>query len=140
MLGIFTYAVYGHVVVVVDDEGWKHGEVDEALLHATTFVIQNRETIVREFPQLGLVVTVLILLSMAGGVLLSWLMRLNGREQRTIIIEIGMQNAAQAISIASSPFVFANDVMAIPAIVYALMMNVILLAYVGGVKMMGAKS
>lgn len=107
---------------------------------ATTFFIQNRETIVREFPQLGLVVTVLILLSMAGGVLLSWLMRLSGREQRTIIIEIGMQNAAQAISIASSPFVFANDVMAIPAIVYALMMNVILLAYVGGVKMMNARS
>ncbi|MCR5513324.1 MAG: bile acid:sodium symporter family protein [Prevotella sp.] len=106
---------------------------------ATTFFIQNRETIVREFPQLGLVVTVLILLSMAGGVLLSWLMRLSGREQRTIIIEIGMQNAAQAISIASSPFVFANDVMAIPAIVYALMMNVILLAYVGGVKMMNAR-
>ena len=61
-------------------------------------------------------------------------MRLSGREQRTIIIEIGMQNAAQAISIASSPFVFANDVMAIPAIVYALMMNVILLSYVGILK------
>jgi BASS family bile acid:Na+ symporter len=45
-----------------------------------------------------------------------------------------MQNAAQAISIASSPFVFANDVMAIPAIVYALMMNVILLTYVGIIK------
>ena len=105
---------------------------------ATTFFIQNRETIVREFPQLGLVVTVLILLSMAGGVLLSWLMRLNGREQRTIIIEIGMQNAAQAISIASSPFVFANDVMAIPAIVYALMMNVILLSYVGIIKTVSA--
>jgi BASS family bile acid:Na+ symporter len=107
---------------------------------ATTFFIQNREIIVREFPQLGLVVTVLILLSMAGGVLLSWLMRLSGREQRTIIIEIGMQNAAQAISIASSPFVFANDVMAIPAIVYALMMNVILLTYVGIVKTVSARS
>lgn len=107
---------------------------------ASTFFIQNREIIVREFPQLGLVVTVLILLAMGGGVLLSWLMRLNGREQRTIIIEIGMQNAAQAISIASSPFVFANDVMAIPAIVYALMMNVILLTYVGVVKMVSAKS
>ena len=107
---------------------------------ASTFFIQNREIIIREFPQLGLVVTVLILLAMGGGVLLSWLMRLNGREQRTIIIEIGMQNAAQAISIASSPFVFANDVMAIPAIVYALMMNVILLTYVGIVKMVNAKS
>jgi BASS family bile acid:Na+ symporter len=71
---------------------------------------------------------------MGGGVILSWIMRLSGREQRTIIIEIGMQNAAQAISIASSPFVFANDVMAIPAIVYALMMNVILLTYVGIIK------
>ena len=107
---------------------------------ASTFFIQNREIIIREFPQLGLVVTVLILLAMGGGVLLSWLMRLSGREQRTIIIEIGMQNAAQAISIASSPFVFANDVMAIPAIVYALMMNVILLTYVGIVKMVNAKS
>ena len=78
--------------------------------------------------------TVLILLSMAGGVGLSWLMRLTGREQRTIVIEIGMQNAAQAITIATSPFVFNNDIMAIPAIIYALMMNVILLTYVGVLK------
>ena len=69
-----------------------------------------------------------------GGVAVSWLMRLTGREQRTIVIEIGMQNAAQAITVASSPFVFNNDVMAIPAIIYALMMNIILLTYVGVVK------
>ena len=104
------------------------------ILLATVFFIQNREVIVREFPQLGLCMTVLILLSMAGGVCLSWLMRLSGREQRTIVIEIGMQNAAQAITVASSPFVFNNEVMAIPAIIYALMMNVILLTYVGIVK------
>ena len=110
------------------------------ILLASIFFIQNRETIVREFPQLGLAMTVLILLAMGGGVLLSWTMRLSGREQRTIIIEIGMQNAAQAISIASSPFVFANDVMAIPAIVYALMMNIILLAYVGIIKTVNARS
>ena len=105
------------------------------ILLATVFFVQNRDTIVREFPQLGLCITILILCAMAGGVLLSWLMRLTGRERRTIIIEIGMQNAAQAITIASSPFVFANDVMAIPAIIYALMMNVILLTYVGVVKL-----
>ena len=104
------------------------------ILLATVFFIQNREVIVREFPQLGLCMTVLILLSMAGGVGLSWLMRLMGREQRTIVIEIGMQNAAQAITIATSPFVFNNDIMAIPAIIYALMMNVILLTYVGVLK------
>ncbi len=100
------------------------------ILLATIFFIQNRETIVREFPRLGLAMTVLILVAMAAGGLLSRLMSLSGRERRTIVIEIGMQNAAQAISIASSPFVFGNDVMAIPAIVYALMMNVILLTYV----------
>ena len=104
------------------------------ILLATVFFVQHRETIVREFPALGLSVTVLILLSMGSGVLMSWLMRLSGREQRTIVIEIGMQNAAQAITVASSPFVFNNEVMAIPAIIYALMMNVILLTYVGIVK------
>lgn len=101
------------------------------ILLASIFFIQNRETIVDEFPKLGLSITVLILLSMLSGVLLSWVMRLTQKEQRTIVIEVGMQNAAQAITIASSPFVFNNDVMAIPAIVYALMMNLILLTYVG---------
>ena len=45
-----------------------------------------------------------------------------------------MQNAAQAITVACSPFVFNSEVMAVPAIIYALMMNVILLIYVGVVK------
>lgn len=76
----------------------------------------------------------LILLAMGGGVVLSKSMRLNRKEQRTLIIEIGMQNAAQAIAVASSPFVFNNDIIAIPAIIYALVMNVILLIYVGVVK------
>ena len=101
------------------------------ILLATVFFIQNRTTIVSEFPQLGLCMTVLILLSMAGGIGLSW----SGREQRTIVIEIGMQNAAQAITVACSPFVFNNELMATPAIIYALMMNVILLAYVARIKM-----
>ena len=47
------------------------------------------------------------------------------------MIEVGMQNAAQAIAIASSPFIFNNNAIAIPAIIYALMMNVVLLFYVG---------
>lgn len=41
-----------------------------------------------------------------------------------------MQNAAQAITLSASPLVFNNETLAIPAIVYALMMNIILLAYV----------
>ena len=71
---------------------------------------------------------------MACGVILAWAMRLNTKERRTIVIEIGMQNAAQAITIASSPLVFGKDEYAIPAIIYALMMNVILIIYVAVVK------
>ena len=100
------------------------------ILLATVFFISHRDTIVREFPSLGASVTALILAAMIGGIGLSWLMRLTGRERRTIVIEVGMQNAAQAIAVASSPLVFNNDIIAIPAIIYALMMNVILLVYV----------
>ncbi|MBR5086395.1 MAG: bile acid:sodium symporter family protein [Muribaculaceae bacterium] len=101
---------------------------------ATVFFIQNREAIIAKFGQLGLSITVLILLAMASGFAMAWLMKINTRERRTIVIEIGMQNAAQAIAIASSPLVFNNDTIAIPAIIYALMMNVILIIYVAVVK------
>ncbi len=101
---------------------------------ATVFFIKNREAIIANFGQLGLSITVLILLAMASGVVLSRSLRLNTQERRTIVIEIGMQNAAQAITIASSPLVFGDDRYAIPAIIYALMMNVILIIYVAVVK------
>ena len=60
---------------------------------------------------------------------MSRLFQLKGAERRTIGIEVGMQNAAQAIALASSPFVFNNAQIAIPAIIYALLMNVVLLGY-----------
>ena len=99
------------------------------ILLATIFFIQHHATITGQFGKLGLCISILILLAMGGGVVLSKSMRLNRKEQRTLIIEIGMQNAAQAIAVASSPFVFNNDIIAIPAIIYALVMNVILLIY-----------
>ncbi len=104
------------------------------ILLATVFFLQHKETIVREFPSLGLCITVLILIAMSGGAILSYIFRLKGAEQRTIVIEVGMQNAAQAITVACSPLVFNNETIAIPAIIYALMMNVLLLIYVGIVK------
>lgn len=101
---------------------------------AGVFFFQNREAIIDSFAQLGLSVTVLILLAIGSGALLSRAMRLSVQERRTIVIEVGMQNAAQAIAIASSPLVFNNDVIAIPAIIYALMMNVVLITYVAIIK------
>ncbi len=104
------------------------------MLLAGIFFLQHRQTIVSEFPSLGSAVTLLLLICMAAGWGIALLFRLTRKEQRTLLIEIGMQNAAQAIAIASSPLVFNNEEMAIPAIVYALMMNVVLLIYVAIVK------
>ena len=61
-------------------------------------------------------------------------MRNSPQQRRTVVIEVGMQNAAQAIAIASSPLIFASEQMAIPAILYSLMMNVVLLTYVAIIR------
>lgn len=104
------------------------------MLLAGVFFIQHRTTIADNITSLGLAVTVLLLSAIAVAALLCLIFRLRSQERRTIIIEVGMQNAAQAIAIATSPFVFADGRFAIPAILYALMMNIILLIYVGFIK------
>lgn len=101
---------------------------------AGAYFVQHRETIADNFAMLGLSVTALLLASILGGWLLAKFSGLNGKEQKTIVIEVGMQNAAQAIAIASSPFIFNDSVYAIPAIIYALMMNIVLLIFVGCTK------
>ena len=104
------------------------------VLLVTIFFFQHKQTIVTEFGSLGLTMSVLILATTSCGALMAWLFRLTTKERRTLVIEIGMQNAAQAITIACSPLIFNNEIIAIPAIIYALMMNLILLAYVGMTK------
>lgn len=104
------------------------------MLLAGIFFVQHHQTIATHFPTLGLCITMLILAAMLTAKVMAKGAHLNKKEHRTILIEVGMQNAAQAIAIAASPFIFANDAIAIPAIVYALMMNIILLTYVGIVK------
>lgn len=104
------------------------------ILLATIFFLQHYRTIMEHFSTLGTCVSCLILGAMLCALILCRVLRLNNKEQRTIIIEVGMQNAAQAIAIASSPFIFHNDIIAIPAIIYALLMNIILLIYVGVVR------
>ena len=100
------------------------------LLLITIFYMQHHHTILANIGTLGLCVTALILLAIGCSSLLSRLVRNNAQQRRTVIIEVGMQNAVQAIAIASSPLIFANDDMAIPAILYSLMMNIVLLLYV----------
>lgn len=105
------------------------------MLLAGIFFVQHRTTIVDNFLTLGTAVTILLLCAITVAAILCVVFRLHKQERRTIVIEVGMQNAAQAIAIASSPFVFGDGRFAIPAILYALMMNVVLLCYVGAIKL-----
>lgn len=100
------------------------------MLLAGIFFVQNKEVIIKNFGTLGLTAGALILSSILVAATMSVILRLKKTEKRTIVIEVGMQNAAQAIAVATSPFVFANAVIATPAIIYALLMNVVLLIYV----------
>lgn len=101
------------------------------MLLAALFFIGNKAVIIEYFALLGTTMTIQLIASICLAMLLCLLLRLKKREQRTIIIEVGMQNAAQAIAIGTSPFIFNDATIATPAIIYALMMNVVLLIYVG---------
>lgn len=104
------------------------------MLLAAVFFLQYTREIIDNFALLGVAAGGLILCAMFCSSLLSMLAKSGTRVRRTIIIEVGMQNAAQAIAIASSPFIFNSGEMAIPAIIYALLMNMVLLVYVYIVK------
>ncbi len=104
------------------------------LVLITVFYVQNHKTILANIGILGFCVTALILSAIACSSLLSRLIKVGEKQRRTVVIEVGMQNAAQAIAIASSPFIFNNEQIAIPAILYSLMMNIVLLIYVGWVR------
>lgn len=97
---------------------------------ALVFFYQYKNEIVENFAVLGLSAAALILVAMLCSSGISRIGKFNDAVRRTIVIEVGMQNAAQAIAIASSPFIFNSGEMALPAIIYALLMNVILLTYV----------
>lgn len=97
---------------------------------ALLFFLQYTQEIIDNFRLIGMACGLLILASMACSSLLARVGRLTDAVRRTIVIEVGMQNAAQAIAIATSPFIFNSGEMAIPAIIYALLMNAILLLYI----------
>lgn len=107
------------------------------MLLAGVFFLQYTKEIIDNFAILGFAASALIILAMLCSSLLSRIAGTSTAVRRTILIEVGMQNAAQAIAIASSPFIFNSTEMAIPAIIYALLMNVILLTYVWIIRRRG---
>ena len=79
---------------------------------ALVFFLQYTKEIVDNFTVLGLATAALILLAMMCSSILSRLWKFTPAVRRTIVIEVGMQNAAQAIAIAFSPFIFNSGEMA----------------------------
>lgn len=50
------------------------------------------------------------------------------------LIEVGMQNVAQAMAVAASPFLMADASFAVPAVIYAVIMNAVLLGYLAWLR------
>ena len=133
VLGILCCKYYSNVAMKMDRVLSKIA-FPALMLLAGIFFVQHYDTITTHFSVLGMCVGLLLLTAVALSGVGSRCMRLNNKERRTIVIEVGMQNAAQAIAVASSPFVFNDGRIAIPAIIYALLMNVVLLTYVSIIK------
>ena len=133
VLGILCRKYYSKVAMKMDRVLSKIA-FPALMLLAGIFFVQHYDTITTHFSVLGMCVGLLLLTAVALSGVGSRCMRLNNKERRTIVIEVGMQNAAQAIAVASSPFVFNDGRIAIPAIIYALLMNVVLLTYVSIIK------
>lgn len=72
--------------------------------------------------ELGSVIGFFFLLAVLLGYLVAKLAGVGGRQTRTILIEVGVQNGMQAIVIATSPLLFNDPVLAIPAVIYSIMM------------------
>ncbi len=97
---------------------------------ATIFFVQNRAEISANIGELGVCTALLMVAACFSAALLCRIFRTTAKIRRTLVIEIGMQNAAQAIALAASPFVFGNALIAMPAVLYAMFMNLILLVYI----------
>ena len=114
--------------------GLRRAALPLLLLMIAVFVLRQRAVLLASVGSLSLATLLLILATMGLGALLGRLGRLGPLAGRAILIEVGMQNAAQAIAIAASPLLLADFAFAVPAVVYAVTMNVVLLGYLAWVR------
>lgn len=101
------------------------------LLLITVFFIENRGVIADNFSQLSIMLTILVISVMLVSYFISLFLGIKIAQRKTIIIGVGIKNAAQAILIATSPIILHNPKIGIPAVLYALIMNIVVLSYVG---------
>jgi BASS family bile acid:Na+ symporter len=99
------------------------------LISVLLYFFSQREVIIQKAGSLLIVTLVLAAVTMILGALLSRAAQLPQAMRRTIIIETGMQNAAQAIAIGANTALVNDTGIAIPAIIYALAMNIACFVY-----------
>lgn len=105
------------------------------LIVIATFVSQ-RQALFDHLPHIGPAALALCLLTMLTGYLLGALLRIDRPGRIAIAVESGLQNAALAIFIAVT--VLQMPTLAVPGVVYALLMNVCALGFIGLMRRRGA--
>ncbi|MGF1517475.1 MAG: bile acid:sodium symporter family protein [Nodosilinea sp.] len=85
-------------------------------------LVQQRQSVVGFFAQVGLVTLALNLAAMALGYLIARVAKLDRPSATAITVEVGIQNGTLAIAIASAPTLLNQPSLAIPAAIYSLLM------------------
>jgi bile acid:Na+ symporter, BASS family len=85
-------------------------------------LVQQRDSVVGFFAQVGLVTLTLNLAAMTLGYLIALVARLDRANTTAITVEVGIQNGTLAIAIASAPTLLNQPNLAIPAAIYSLLM------------------
>lgn len=88
-----------------------------------SIAVKEKNNLITLLEQAGLIDTLLCLATMTVGYLAARLTKLNKQQSRSIMIEVGIQNAALALMI--STVMLNNNAMAIPAAVYSPVMLLI---------------
>lgn len=98
------------------------------LMVIATFA-QNWDAMGETFGQVGLPVIMLAILVPCFGFGVAWAMDLSGPQRRTVITEASLQNVAITIFVAGK--LLGMPELAIPGLIYAVMMNVVILVMIG---------
>lgn len=100
------------------------------LILITAFFIENMDVIIQNFSKLSILIFILVIGVMLISYFIALVFKIKTEQRKAIVIGVGIKNAAQAMLIATSPIILNNSEIAIPAVLYALIMNIIILVYV----------
>ena len=100
------------------------------LILITVFFIENMDVIIETFSKLSIAIFILVIGVMLISYFIALIFKIKTEQRKAIVIGVGIKNAAQAMLIAASPIILNNPKIAIPAVLYALIMNIVILVYV----------